>query len=71
MYETAGPGNPDGLEILDEILDNADGLLVSSQALGEACQKPGREIHLFPPVWDPDNPLWDRLPTNARTSTWA
>lgn len=60
LYDTAGPGNPDGLEALEQILDTADGLLVSSQALGEAYEAPGREIHVFPPVWDPDNPLWEK-----------
>ena len=60
LYDTAGPGNPDGLEALEQILDTADGLLVSSQALGEAYKAPGREIHVFPPIWDPGNPLWEK-----------
>ncbi|MBN1267429.1 MAG: tetratricopeptide repeat protein [Anaerolineales bacterium] len=61
-YHESGPGNPEGIQALEHILDSADMLLTSSQALSDAYQKPGRPIQMFPPVWNPGNELWHKPP---------
>jgi glycosyltransferase involved in cell wall biosynthesis len=59
-YSKVGPGNPEGIKALEDVLHQADMLFVSSAALGESYKGFCPKITVLAPRWDQSNPLWNK-----------
>lgn len=62
-----GPGNPDGLRVLEASLAQADRVTVATEALADRYAAFARQIEVAPDTWDADNPLWQK-PGPARST---
>jgi glycosyltransferase involved in cell wall biosynthesis len=57
-YDSVGPGNPQALSRLDECLELAGAITLTSQGLAQGYHQYDSKISVVPHSWDPSNPMW-------------
>jgi tetratricopeptide (TPR) repeat protein len=66
-YLKYGPGNPAALQALEGMLKAAAWVMTTSKVLAERYGKYSKEVKVFLPDWDPENPLWTKKSPSRKT----